>query len=89
MTARGFTAHQIHWTPQVHPYKAPVLLPAGPDDEAAEVTKGGGGAFKTNAKGAAVAAAFARIMDKTRPDDRGLSILSVRSNASTRALRSS
>ena len=35
------------------------------------------GAFKSSAKGAAVARAFARIMEKTRPDDRGLSILSV------------
>lgn len=37
------------------------------------------GAFKSSAKGAAVAKAFARILEKTRPDDRGLSILSVRS----------
>jgi hypothetical protein len=36
------------------------------------------GAFKNSAKGAAVARAFARIMEKTRPDDRGTSILSVR-----------
>ena len=52
-------------------------MSADPDDEAVGVTKGGGGAFKSSAKGAAVAKAFARIMEKTRPDDLGLSILSV------------
>lgn len=37
----------------------------------------GNGAFKSSAKSAAVAKAFAKILEKTRPDDRGLSILSV------------
>ena len=47
----------------------------------------GGGAFKSGAKSAAVAKAFARILEKTRPDDRGLSILSVRSRVHELGLR--
>ena len=50
---------------------------AGPAGAAGGADDKDAGAFKSNAKGAAVARAFARIMEKTRPDDRGLGILSV------------
>ena len=50
---------------------------AGPAGAARGGNDDDAGAFKSSAKGAAVARAFARIMEKTRPDDRGLGILSV------------